>query len=227
MDPQYVGFNALENPPIITETIKLQRYYWSAINEINNINFIIKYLNIKVDNLPKKWNKKGEFGKFDIPELIINLEKWREIIQLTPLKSPMRFAYVTSKYGWRQVGKSSKKSFHHGTDFASTWRADVRPTAVGKVIFAGRDGSFGNVIKIQHANNLTTVYAHLAKITTQVGELVTENMIIGNMGNTGRSRGAHLHYEIRNNGKSIDPEKFLNVGHQISITGYIPRHFSF
>ena len=52
-------------------------------------------------------------------------------------------------------------------------------------------------------------------------------MVIGNMGNTGRSRGAHLHYEIRIDGKPVDPEKFLNVGHQISITGNIPRHFSF
>ena len=135
MKPEYVHFSGLENPPILTESIKLQRYYWSAIHEINNIKFIIDYLGLDVENLPSEWNKKGEFGKFDIPELVINLDKWREIIQLTPLKSPMRFAYVTSKYGWRKNEKTKKREFHHGTDFASTWRANIRPTAQGRVIF--------------------------------------------------------------------------------------------
>ena len=87
--------------------------------------------------LPSEWNKKENFGKFDIPELA-NLDKWREIIQLTPLKSPMRFAYVTSKYGWRKMKKTKKREFHHGTDFMSTWRANIRPTAQGRVILQGK-----------------------------------------------------------------------------------------
>ena len=92
-------------------------------------------------------------------------------------------------------------------------------TAPGTVIFAGKEGSFGKVVRVQHEFGVNTTYAHLARITVKNGDYVSENHIIGKMGNTGKSAGAHLHYEIRVNNKSINPNQFMKIGRQISVAG--------
>jgi len=92
-------------------------------------------------------------------------------------------------------------------------------TAPGTVIYAGTEGSFGKVVRVKHGFGIVTTYAHLARITVKLGDYIGENHVIGKMGNTGRSAGAHLHYEIRINNKSIDPVRFMTVGREISVAG--------
>ncbi|MGB0398102.1 MAG: M23 family metallopeptidase, partial [Candidatus Puniceispirillaceae bacterium] len=117
--------------------------------------------------------------------------------------------------------------FHHGVDLASTWNAELRPSASGIVSFAGRNGSFGKVVRVRHAHNIETVYAHLSSINVATGDFVTEDIVLGKVGNTGRSDGMHLHYEILINDKSINPALFFKIGHQLSNTGSIPREIRF
>ena len=74
-------------------------------------------------------------------------------------------------------------------------------------------------MRVEHEFGVVTTYAHLARITVKLGDYVSERHVVGKMGNTGRSVGAHLHYEIRVNGKSIDPDKFMKVGRQLSVAG--------
>ncbi len=119
----------------------------------------------------------------------------------------------------RKHPKTGKKTFHHGIDLAGTWQENVRTTAPGSVIYAGSEGAFGKVVRVQHEFGVVTTYAHLARVTVRTGDYVSEGQVVGKMGNTGRSAGAHLHYEIRVRGKSIDPNKFMKVGRQLSVAG--------
>ena len=95
----------------------------------------------------------------------------------------------------------------------------IAPPASGVVTFAGRDGGFGKVVRIEHAHGIETVYAHLSSVQVSTGSFVTPQDVLGTMGNTGRSDGMHLHYEIRINGKSKDPEEFFTFGHKLTVTG--------
>ena len=151
--------------------------------------------------------------------LYLYRDSWREILNLIPLKAPLRYYYVTSPYGMRTNKKSGIRRFHHGVDLAGTWKARLRPPTSGVVTFAGRDGGFGKVVRVEHAHGVETVYAHLSSILVSKGSFVTPQDVLGTMGNTGYSDGMHLHYEIRINGKSKDPEDFFAFGHKLTVTG--------
>ena len=152
-------------------------------------------------------------------DLMVSLAEHRATLRKIPFKSPMHYFYVTSPYGKRKHPKTGKYTFHHGVDLAGTWQENVRSTAPGTVIFAGVEGSFGKVVRVQHDYNIITTYAHLARVTVKRGDYVGENSVIGKMGSTGKTAGIHLHYEIRVNGTSVNPERFMNIGRQISIGG--------
>ena len=120
-----------------------------------------------------------------------------------------------SRYGKRKHPVTKKWRFHHGIDLAGTWQENIDVSADGIVVFAGYHGSFGKVIRIKHKFNIMTTYGHLAKIMVKKGQIVSEGMTIGKMGRTGRVSGAHLHYEISVNGKSINPAKFFKIGRKL------------
>ena len=151
--------------------------------------------------------------------MMVNLAEHRAALRKIPFKPPMLYFYISSDYGNRKHPTTGKISFHHGVDLAGTWQENVRATAPGTVIYAGTEGSFGKVVRVQHEFGIVTTYAHLARITVRLGDYIGENHVIGKMGNTGRSAGMHLHYEVRVNNKSIDPVKFMTVGRQISVAG--------
>ena len=151
--------------------------------------------------------------------MLITLAEHRAALRKIPFKTPMLYFYISSEYGYRKHPKTGKKAFHHGIDLAGTWQENVRATAPGTVVFAAREGAFGKVVRIEHDFGISTLYAHLSRITVSVGDYVAENTVIGKMGNTGRSAGPHLHYEIQVDGKSIDPSDFFTIGRQMSVSG--------
>lgn len=104
---------------------------------------------------------------------------------------------------------------HNGTDFAGRHGLPIHATADGTVIRAGRQSGYGNIVTIKHAFGLETRYAHLSKIRVKVGDRVSRGDRIGDMGNTGRSTGTHLHYEIRVNGKPVDPMNFIKAARDV------------
>jgi murein DD-endopeptidase MepM/ murein hydrolase activator NlpD len=99
--------------------------------------------------------------------------------------------------------------FHNGLDFIDEYGAPVLATAPGKVIEAGYNGGYGNQIAIQHAHGYQTLYAHLSEIGVKVGDRVERGEVIGALGNTGRSTGPHLHYEVHLENQPLDPQNFL------------------
>ncbi|WP_338364243.1 M23 family metallopeptidase [Candidatus Xenohaliotis californiensis] len=117
----------------------------------------------------------------------------------------------TSGFGNRKNPVNGKISFHGGIDMASELNATIYSTANGVVKFAGSRGSYGNIVEIDHGNNISTLYAHLSKTLVKKHQKINKNTAIGKMGSSGRSTSPHLHYEIRINKERIDPNKFLTI----------------
>lgn len=99
--------------------------------------------------------------------------------------------------------------YHAGLDFSARVGANVMATADGIVTWSGNKGAYGKVIELEHETGLSTKYAHLSKLNVKVGEKVRRGQIIGLVGNTGRSTGPHLHYEVRLRGVAQNPQRFL------------------
>ena len=100
--------------------------------------------------------------------------------------------------------------FHKGLDIAVAYGTDVRSAAAGKVIFAGAKGGYGNCVIISHGNGLDTLYGHLSTINVKANDMVNVNDVIAKSGNSGRSTGPHLHYEVHKNNTPVNPKLFMN-----------------
>ncbi|MDQ0477629.1 M23 family metallopeptidase [Chryseobacterium sp. MDT2-18] len=107
--------------------------------------------------------------------------------------------------------EKDQMKFHKGLDIAVAHGSDVRSAASGKVIFAGEKSGYGNCVIISHGNGLDTLYGHLSKILVKANDVVTVNDVIAKSGNTGRSTGPHLHYEVHKNNTPVNPKFFMNL----------------
>ena len=129
-----------------------------------------------------------------------------------PVEVSHRF---TSGFGTRRDPVTGGRRAHNGIDLAGPRGTPVVSTAEGVVSFAGRQSGYGNLIKIRHAFGYETMYAHLNKIHVKVGERIARGDHIGDMGNTGRSTGVHLHYEVRQSGKPVNPMTFIKAARDV------------
>ena len=146
------------------------------------------------------------------------LTRWaalRALLKRMPLISPVDFYHMASGYGLRSDPLNNRKAMHYGVDLAGWGGAPVFATAPGKVIFAGRKGRYGKMVEIDHGYGIRTRYAHLQKILVQQGEEVGHRHEIGLLGSTGRSTGPHVHYEVRFDGKPLNPDKFIKAGRYV------------
>ncbi len=126
------------------------------------------------------------------------------------MRKPLNHIRITSKFTKRRFHPILKRwKAHHGTDFGAKRGTPILAAAEGKVIFSGRMGGYGNVIKIQHKDNYITLYAHQSRLKVKKGEFVTQGQIIGYVGSTGRSTGPHLHFGLYKNNRPIDPMRLV------------------
>ena len=137
-------------------------------------------------------------------------------LQKIPVSMPIygKFRY-SSNFGLRRDPFTRKMSRHEGIDMVAQSGSAIYATADGKVVFAGWSGGFGRVVRIRHIHGFETVYGHLRKIRVKVGQMVSRGDRIGDMGNSGRSTGTHLHYEVRVGGSPKDPKKYLEAGRYV------------
>ncbi len=119
------------------------------------------------------------------------------------------YGRITSPYGWRIHPINHRREFHTGLDIGAPLGSPIFAADTGTIVFAGRNGGYGNEIMIKHANHYETLYGHLSQIDVYVGEHVNKGDFIGRVGSTGFSTGPHLHFEIRRYGKTYDPLIFL------------------
>ena len=132
------------------------------------------------------------------------------VLKLTlPTLYPVDVPYRSSSYGWRHDPILGIRAFHSGLDFSAAQGEPIRATADGRVKTVGRGPDYGKFIVIDHGDRLETRYAHASKILVNEGDLVQREDVIALVGNTGRSTGPHLHYEIRYNNRSLDPRQYL------------------
>jgi murein DD-endopeptidase MepM/ murein hydrolase activator NlpD len=139
------------------------------------------------------------------------LSRFLTAVAFTPMGYP-RISSLTSYFGYRSDPfNGGHAEFHPGIDFKGERGDAAKCTANGRVVFAGWFGGYGNCVRIQHKNNLETLYGHLSKIVVKVGQEVTAGEKIGEIGSTGHSTGNHLHYEVRKNGKPVNPISYLSL----------------
>ena len=143
-------------------------------------------------------------------EQLDQLNMYRIAAETVPFANPVLSAFrYTSGFGMRW-GR-----MHKGTDFAARYGTPIHSTADGVVVHAGWQSGYGRLVKIRHEHGIETRYAHLAKIRVKVGQRVSRGDRIGDMGNSGRSTGTHLHYEVRVNGRAVNPMTFIKAGRDV------------
>ncbi len=143
------------------------------------------------------------------------LDRWsalRVLLFSLPLTAPLDQYRISSGYGARKDPLNGRKAQHRAVDFAAPSGASIYATAPGKIVFAGWRGRYGRTVEIDHGHGIRTRYAHLRKILVKVGDEVDHRQKIGLVGNSGRSTGPHVHYEVRYKNQARNPMKFLKAG---------------
>jgi murein DD-endopeptidase MepM/ murein hydrolase activator NlpD len=191
----------------------------NAVNELNErseiIGRIISSIGIK---LPEKDKAEGENsgGPFirqseeQWDELLFKADKYLNTIRYLPFGKPLE-GNITSRYGKRKDPLNKKSAFHSGIDIRGEKGDKIFATGDGIVKKAFRNGGHGNYVMIDHGNGYTTSFSHMKKFVVRKGDRIERGQLIGHVGNTGRSTGPHLHYEIALDKKTINPIKFLRV----------------
>lgn len=134
----------------------------------------------------------------------------RSLFLGTAFLSPLSYGKKTSEFGTRRDPfNSRRKEFHKGIDVACSIGTEVRASRNGRVVFCGWEEGYGNLVIIEHEFGYQSYYGHLGKFRVRTGEVVTTSQVIALSGNTGRSTGPHLHFEIRKNGQSLNPGTFI------------------
>ena len=144
----------------------------------------------------------------DFKELIDELNQKKNILAATPSIKPVD-GWITSKFGYRTSPFTGQKEFHSALDIANRHGKKVLATANGKISYAARKMLLGNLVVIDHGHGTMTRYGHLEKILVKRGQRVKRGEPIGLLGNTGRSTGPHVHYEVRINGTPVNPVKYI------------------
>jgi len=163
-------------------------------------------------SLTDQINKMTETLDFKIQQLTaletlmmgLNIESQSELAG-----RPVGKGWLSSYYGVRKDPFTDRPAMHKGVDFAGKEGEDVIATGAGVVTWSGSRYGYGNLVEIDHGNGLRTRYGHNAELTVEVGDVVTKGQGIALVGNTGRSTGAHVHYEVLKNGQQVDPLPFI------------------
>ncbi len=198
---------------LIVSVKPLEKMFKSVGLDLENILNVIRSSysgyggpNLPISKLPEESLTNSERLAARMVDQIFELGALRVAIQKLPFAHPLNETFqYTSGFGPRWG------TMHNGTDMAARHGSPILATADGVIDFAGWEKGYGKLVKIKHDFGYETRYAHLSKISVKVGQRISQGARIGKMGNTGRSTGTHLHYEIRRNGKPINPMKYIRA----------------
>jgi murein DD-endopeptidase MepM/ murein hydrolase activator NlpD len=156
----------------------------------------------------------------EIESRIVNSEQQLEVIdalfvsrntqdELFIAGRPIKWGWMSSAYGFRTDPFSGKRAWHAGVDFAGKEDSDIVAVASGVVTWSGTRYGYGNLVEVNHGNGYTTRYAHCKTLLASVGDIIEKGQVLATMGSTGRSTGPHVHYEVRRQGKTVNPKKYI------------------
>jgi murein DD-endopeptidase MepM/ murein hydrolase activator NlpD len=171
-------------------------------------NSLMRDMHEQIDELNRaSIHQKGEFES-----LLKSLEDQHNLLASTPAIRPIsrgEKSWVTSSFGFRRSPFTGQREFHRGFDISTRKGTPILATAEGVVTFAGKKGLLGNTLIIDHGHGMVTRYGHCSKFLKKRGEKVKRWEPIALVGNTGRSTGPHVHYEVRLNGIPVNPYKYI------------------
>jgi murein DD-endopeptidase MepM/ murein hydrolase activator NlpD len=211
----------------------VQRLTDRTIANIDDVKRVIELTGLKVATLLPKRGAGGQGGPFiaanpdgqpgdrlkaNLANLSNHLDYWqslKELAKVVPLTAPLNSYHVSSSYGKRRDPMNRRWAAHYGLDLTAPKKSTIYATAPGVITYVGWKGRYGRLIEINHGNGIKTRYGHLHKILVKRGAKVKYREKIGLVGSTGRSTGAHLHYEVMVNGKPRNPALFIKAGRHV------------
>ena len=165
----------------------------------------------RVAESPEVLRVQGEWIDQQLALVEQRLANQDALLSSTPTVAPVS-GLLTDGFGRRRDPFTGRHAFHRGLDISARRGTTVAAPGHGIVVFAGRNGGLGKTVKVSHGFGYTTVYGHLDRIDVEPGDEVERGDVIGLLGNTGRSTGPHLHYEVHVDGQAVNPLYYLLGG---------------
>ncbi len=178
-----------------------------AVSTLPSYDLSLNDLSQQVATLSKRVEDRSE--KLGLLDALITFDNARK--KLTPSMLPVDGGWYSSNFGWRIDPFNGMKAFHEGVDFMAETGTPVFAAAGGVVVFSDFHPQYGNMIEVDHGNELVTRYAHTSKRLVKVGDVVLAGAKIAEVGATGRATGSHLHFEVRHRGAPQNPARFLRL----------------
>lgn len=178
-----------------------------AQSSVPNQNISLGDFSRQVELLTRQVEDRGD--KLGLLESMYTQESARR--KMIPTKLPVEGGWYSSNFGWRIDPFTGQRAFHEGIDFMAEEGTPVFAAAAGVVVYAEFHPQYGNMIEIDHGNDLVTRYAHSSKRYVKVGDVVLRGTRIADVGRTGRATGSHLHFEVRQRGAALNPARFLQL----------------
>lgn len=162
----------------------------------------------KINAFLKQLSDEVRLEEVQQQDLLQALRANRDILASLPTVWPVE-GFLTSRFGNRSSPFTGRPESHKGLDISARLGTPIYVPGRGKVTFAGSDGAYGNSVVIQHGGGITTRYAHMQRFLVKDGQIVQRGELLGFVGNTGRSSGPHLHYEVLLNGANVNPMRYI------------------
>jgi len=161
----------------------------------------------QLDLLTRQLEDRGD--KLGVLESLFTLDSAKK--KLIPTMLPVQGGWYSSNYGWRIDPFTGQRAFHEGIDFMAEHGTPILAAAGGVVVYSDIHPQYGNMIEIDHGNDLVSRYAHASKRMVKLGDVVLRGVKIAEVGKTGRATGTHLHFEVRQRGAPANPSQFLRL----------------
>ncbi|RKD31466.1 hypothetical protein BET03_12605 [Thermohalobacter berrensis] len=200
-----VGLKDSKNNETTRVTINASRGGSLAFRATSKDNIDTAQISSDFDNLSELLDQSKE----DLAKLKNDVKERLRYLEAKPDLMPT-WGRITSGFGYRKNPFGRGREFHYGIDISNKYGTSIKAAGTGVVTYAGYNGGYGKVIMINHGYGYQTVYGHNNKLLVRTGERVKKGQVIAKMGNTGKSTGPHLHFEIRYYGKPINPKNILN-----------------
>lgn len=178
-----------------------------AVSSLPSRDLSLGDLTSQLDRLTREVDDRGD--KLGVLESRYTSDSARR--KLVPTVLPVVNGFHSSNYGWRIDPFTGQRAFHEGIDFIADHGTVVQAAAGGVVVYSDFHPQYGNMIEIDHGNDLVSRYAHASKRLVKVGDVVLSGATIAEVGRTGRATGTHLHFEVRHRGAPQNPMQFLRL----------------
>ncbi|KNB61631.1 M23 family metallopeptidase [Chryseobacterium sp. Hurlbut01] len=168
---------------------------------------------VKAEPYEKTIELTDSYGNKREVKVMVTPKAKTEAVASAPVNSSTKTA-VASKASVEKnnaPAEPDQMQFHKGLDIAVPFGSDVIATAAGTVIFSGQKGGYGNCVIVSHGNGLATLYGHLSQLIAKTNDKIKVGQVIAKSGNSGRSTGPHLHYEVHKNNTPVNPKLFMNL----------------